>query len=823
MPVSPEDLPDNLYTQKEIAEPTLRNPVIWIFFAALCLAGGLAFCTYAFPLITGVSNLPSLGGGTVPSDKMRLAFRVLAFMCTGTGALGMPLAIWYSYQPDTMRLRPLISVCLILTSVGPVFYVYSQVPAAFLPYDFALWAMVFHDAAEVQPYLLETGAAGGALALLSFIGFYLGLTGRTYEISTAYGSAEFGDGTWFAEGPPQSKFGQMVSSAKDYGFPIGWQGDKMLYDRTGQHVFVQAPTGSGKTRGFVIPTLLMHIGSVLTIDIKRELSHVTAKRRHDINGDVHRLDPFSRKVESAKYNPLQFVDPYGVRSDTAKDDADMLASMMVIETGNENNPFFIRSAQQLVAGLTLFVSCIHPEDSRLGDANRGRHLGHMRDLLMMDNDDLQSLCDALGDVDDADISQTDESRVAFVFGQALDNIGDRAEEVSPEVARQIAQFGNQFAKMNDKEFTAVVSTAREQTKFLSSSRIREVVSETTFNFSQMKTRERGSSIFLCLPEERLETYFRWLRLMIFSAQTEITRLDHTQTNDLKAMFLLEEFPRLSKMKQIDKGVSLHRSYDIQYVLICQSRNQIKQVYGEEMASNIRENCHLKLAWSPDSPDSAQLISDLCGKTTVATETESKNKSRQSGEGGSSKTVSESIQEMDRSLVTPEEARRTPQEYAFVFTRGCPPFVCRRPDYVTDPMFEELYDPHPEHSPREEFEKARRRRIRKDIITPAETSEAAGGSGSTNSSSSSSSVGHAQPTDSEEVDRSSPAPDRSERGAASQGAASEGNTSEDRNNLDTEPDERSLMRDGAPSTDDTGGASREERDTDQEERSRMGRR
>lgn len=712
MPVSPDQLPDNLYHQEDIDQPTLRSPSIWFFFFALCFAGGLAFASQYFPFTTEITDLPSQGLKQTPED-MRMTFRLLGGVLFASGIAGIPFSVWYSQQPKSLRLRPLLGMCFVLIALGPVLGVYS-LGDSYAFYDFALWVKDFYDVEPLRPYFYETGGIALGLTFLSFTGFYLGLSGQKFQVSDAHGSAGWGDGSWFAEGKPDTFLGKMLSQASEHGVPIGWRDNKMLYDRVGEHVYVQAPTGSGKSVGFVIPTLLMHPGSVLAIDIKRELYQVTSARRYEVNGSVHRLDPFSKKVETAKYNPLDFVKTRGPDADTAKDDADLIASMIVVETGKENNPFFIRSAQQLVSGLILYVASYDRE----GDRASSRHLGRVRSLLMQDDDKLQELCGDMGTV-------WSDTGKAEVQGRCLPIFGKHGEKVSSFVTRLVAETGNQFAKMNDKEFTAVVSTAREQTKFLSSPRIQNAMTETTFHFSDMRTNPRGASIYLCLPDDRLDTYFRWLRLMIASAQIEITRLSPSEINfDEKALFMLEEFPRLSKMKEIDKGVSLHRSYGIQYVLICQSLNQINEVYGQEMASNIRENCQLKIALAPDSMESAREVSEMCGSTTVATETGSKNKSRSKGGGGggSNRGVSTSIQETERPLVTPDEARRTPSDWAFVFKRSERPLVIPRPNYVTDDLFDGLADPHPQYSTEEEFEAARQRRINRGYETPIGSSD-----------------------------------------------------------------------------------------------------
>jgi type IV secretion system protein VirD4 len=173
------------------------------------------------------------------------------------------------------------------------------------------------------------------------------------------------------------------------------------------------------------------------------------------------------------------------------------------------------------------------------------------------------------------------------------------------------------------------------------------------------------------------------------------------------------------MDSIDEGLSLHRGYNIQYMVVAQSFNQLKDSFGEEIANNILANCKLKMMWGAATRDEAEMISEMCGQRTVAFETTNVSKSQSAGDGRS-KTVSESIQEQARDLVSPDEVARISVDWSFVFTRGEPPLLVQRPNYVTDDeIFDGLHDPHPEYSTAEEFEDARKNRIDLGIETPAE--------------------------------------------------------------------------------------------------------
>lgn len=696
--MSLSELPDAVYQQEDLKDPTLKGPVTYITYVAIALGVGLAFSTQYFAFLLEFS--PRLAGDPSISEGVtRQAYRILGLAGIASGALGVPFGYWYSKQPKTMRYRGIFAICLFLLAVSPLFYVYSfEKTYAF--WLFGHWAYLYYPISGLHTPLYWASGGGLIVATLCLAGLIIGTTGQVFEIDGAYGSAHWGDGTWLAEGKPQSFTGQLMSTAEEWGVPIGWRGDRMLFDREGLHTYVQAPTGSGKTVGFVVPTLLLHRGSLMAIDIKRELYYVTARRRSEINDEVHRLDPFAEDIEPARYNPLDLIDTTvpDRGNSTAIERSNSIASTLIVKPqGSSQNEYFLKAAENLIHGLILYVCATKPKPT--GDTpNTGRTLGAVRDLLTRPN---------------GHMSNPDEGTLRHLLRQMgeFDGVGSDGEKCARGVTRGIRSKGNQFADTPAEEFGSVVSTARTQTNFLTSSSIRDSLSASSFQFEEMQTRPNGVSVYVALPSNRLEDYFRWLRLIVVSARAELIELtDMERENNHPTLFMLEEAPRLGRMETIDAGLSIDRGEaHIQYMLVAQSYSQLVDSYGEDIANNILSNCRLKMMWGASTQDDAEMISNLCGERTVAFQTTNKSHSRSSGTG-TQKTVSESIQEQGRALVTPDEVSRVSENWTFVFTRGEAPLLLQRPNYVEDEaLFQDHADPHPDYAPEEEFRKAVRRR------------------------------------------------------------------------------------------------------------------
>ncbi|WP_290920348.1 type IV secretory system conjugative DNA transfer family protein, partial [Halodesulfovibrio sp.] len=112
--------------------------------------------------------------------------------------------------------------------------------------------------------------------------------------------------------------------------------------------------------------------------------------------------------------------------------------------------------------------------------------------------------------------------------------------------------------------------------------------------------------------------------------------------------------------------------------------------------SIMSNCHVRIAYAPNKVETAKVLSDMTGKTTVVTKKTSLSGSR-SGHLG---RASVSVGETGRALLTPDECMRLPGAKKdtnmqiieagdmLVFPAGFPPIYGRQILYFLDPVFSE---------------------------------------------------------------------------------------------------------------------------------------
>ena len=599
------------------------------------------------------------------------------------------------------------------------------------PHGVVVWAARFGDVPAAQSVIRESLGIFVGLFLLGMPAV-VAVAGRqrakAIQPSGSFGTATFGDGSWFSR------------SAKrpGHGVPVGYRDDApaLLYDDTGAHTFVCAPTGAGKTVGFAVPTLLSHRGSTVTLDVKGELFAVTARhRREGLGQRVRRIDPFgvAGPLPADSFNPLDtIITEYDLAEGTptaldreeapfAFDNAKMIGEMLVVKSGEEREPFFVDNARQFLTGLLLYVAAEHRR---------------WRDVEVPDFDALRRAradAEAAGETPPPDFEALYALDAAVRASTGADD--DRGESLPlfpgmptktvrvPNAKRTLVEVrrllmspdgelrqllesmcghahpvvrkrGAQFARMDERTFSSVVATVRSHTEFLDSPSIQAAVSRSTFDFRDLK--DDPTSVFLILPVERLDNYARYVRVMIGCAQARLLAVRYKPKHPV--LFLLDEFPRLGRFDKIDEGLSAHRGFGIQYLIIVQSVAQLEEAYGP-LWRNFVTNTTLHILWSPNDDQACAFISDAAGDQTVTYVEVSDNTGSQgrhviadSYSAGSSRTV----RETRRKLIEPDEARTLDPAFCFVFARGRAPVILRRPNYLTDPLFRGAFDPNPYH-------------------------------------------------------------------------------------------------------------------------------
>ena len=173
-----------------------------------------------------------------------------------------------------------------------------------------------------------------------------------------------------------------------------------------------------------------------------------------------------------------------------------------------------------------------------------------------------------------------------------------------------------------------------------------------------------SAIFVIMPEENPNTFFM-ISLIIQQLYREILAVADENGGKLKnrCVFFADEFGTLPKIESAEMMFSASRSRRLQIVPIIQSFAQLEKNYGKEGAEIIVDNTQDTIfgGFAPNS-SSAETLSKALGSRTVMSGSVSRSKN----------DPSQSLQMIERPLLTPDELKSLPKGDFIVMKTGVHP-------------------------------------------------------------------------------------------------------------------------------------------------------
>jgi type IV secretion system protein VirD4 len=228
-----------------------------------------------------------------------------------------------------------------------------------------------------------------------------------------------------------------------------------------------------------------------------------------------------------------------------------------------------------------------------------------------------------------------------------------------EARGAIAATANVFAAKNEKERSAILSTAQEQTNFLDSPALQKILATSDFRFADLKTGNR--TVYLVLPQDRFDSHGRWIRLLVTCALQDMQR---TKTRpEHPVLFLLDEFAAFGDMPMIKTAVGLMAGYGLQIWAFLQNWGQLEEIYGKG-AHTFAANAGVFQAFNTNDAVTARYVSDLSGDT-----------SRQQ--------PLEQGRPVGGKLLTPEEVMHLGDHQMFLKFKGTRPILAAKVPYFRD--------------------------------------------------------------------------------------------------------------------------------------------
>ena len=180
--------------------------------------------------------------------------------------------------------------------------------------------------------------------------------------------------------------------------------------------------------------------------------------------------------------------------------------------------------------------------------------------------------------------------------------------------------------------------------------VQRTVTRSDFVIRDLVYSEKPMSLYFKVPQpdrNRLRPLVRLMLALIFSRLME--QLDDDRHH---LLLMLDEFPELKKIPNLESTMSLMAGYKIKPYLIAQTLTQIIQEYGPN--ESITDNCYIKAAFQTDNLQTCKNLSEASGNMTIEKETVNYSGARTDFY---LKHIFRSVEQVQRPLITVDEIRR----------------------------------------------------------------------------------------------------------------------------------------------------------------------
>ena len=485
--------------------------------------------------------------------------------------------------------------------------------------------------------------------------------------SKTVGDGQHGTARWATQGEIKKTFrsvpfqtalwrkGERLPGAQ--GLVLGCTGKKgqltALVDSDDIHCLMIGASGVGKTAFFLYPNLEYACASGMSFfasDTKGDLARNYGAIARDCYGYQVAVVDLRNPTRSDGYNLLTLINHY--MDACRRDPADLAArakaekyakilSKTVINPDEENfaqNQYFYDAAEGVLTAVILLLAEYLPPKRIHGELRERRHIVSVFKLvqellapsILPGKNEFQLLMDRL----------PEEHKAKWFSGSAL----TAAEQSMASVMSTVLSRLNTFLDSELEQVLCFDSTIDAE------------------SFAAKK-----SAIFLILPEEdQTKNFMAGLMIQTLSRELFSVADEHDGKLPSRVVFFCDE---LGTMPAFDilPLFSAGRSRRLTLVPIIQSLAQLEKNYGKEGAEILTDNCQDTIfgGFAPNS-QTAEVLSKALGNRTVLSGSISRGKN----------DPSQSLQMIERPLMTPDELKSIPKGHFIVMKTGTHPMQAR---------------------------------------------------------------------------------------------------------------------------------------------------
>ena len=517
--------------------------------------------------------------------------------------------------------------------------------------------------------ILLLALAGGALLLLAAVTHFSGQGSLNNIKSKTVGDGQHGTARWATKKEIQQTYAHVPFRPEEWrkgerlpkkqGLVLGCEGRKdhviAIVDTDDIHALVTAASGAGKTAYFLYPNIEYALAtgmSFLCTDTKGDLFRNYAgiakecygfqiavldlrnPTRSDGNNLLHLIN---------KYMDIYKADPKNLPAKAEKY-AKILSKTLINTTGDSSqygqNAYFYDAAEGLLTSMLLLVAEYLPTEDAEGKPIEERHIVSVFKLV-------QELLAPSG------VKGKNQFQLLLT-------------KLPPD--HKAKWFAGAALNTSEQAMMSVISTVLSRLNAFLDSEMEQILCFDTAIDAETFCNKK-SAIFIVLPEEDQTKYFM-VSLILQNLYREILTVADENGGRLKnrVVFFADELGTCPPIQSLELMFSASRSRGLMLVPIVQSiTGQLQKNYGREGSEVIVDNCQVLISggFAPASQTAVELSKAL-GSRTVMSGSISRGKN----------DPSQSLQMIERPLMTPDELKSMPKGSFIVAKTGVHPMQVR---------------------------------------------------------------------------------------------------------------------------------------------------
>ncbi len=442
---------------------------------------------------------------------------------------------------------------------------------------------------------------------------------------------EFAGSVWYDELPERDVTGVLKSNRYVNGRLL------QTYSEKENHVGVIAATRLGKTTSYVIPTVISFARaknkrSMIISDPKGEIYRHTAATLKEMGYDVlllnfrdyahsecwNPLTPIFRKYQSIYniYEEIHVVETEnGLRNEfrgTIYEDQTVLdaeidrrINIMLEEVGND------------IDNIAMMIApTVDVKDPYWEDSGREFLKGYLWAML---EDSRPELIEGSGR---ALITEETYSFATIITLMTLLNKSDGDFDSGyffsrPKTSRAYRIVKSTIPVHAQTTRQCITSVFNSKMAIFRESAMRLVTSCNSFDLKETLTGEKPVALFIDYRDE-LKVHFKVISLFVQDAYRLLIEHANTEPDGKRKIpfyFILDEFGNFPAMKDFETTISACAGRNIFFILIVQSYAQLNGVYGDAVATIIRDNLNMHIFFGSNNPQTLEEFSKECGLFT----------------------------------------------------------------------------------------------------------------------------------------------------------------------------------------------------------------